>query len=231
MKERRIFFIAFCAIILIGVMIALSFRMSIPSFEITNETLEDLPFCGYNLDEFTNSVPPSVQQLSEDSVLIVQVKPTGNRELCKGENDAETLTEVVIESVMKSTNNIKQGDTIYVHEPVYIGYTRIHVDVRLRSINNIMQEEKSYLLCLQYFSRPEGYKYSEKDLHTFFYTSELYGAYPMQTSLACISNLENFEKTYGETKQYDCVANNKTYYDNFMKLRKELFESLKISLA
>jgi hypothetical protein len=223
MKERIAFLVVFCALIVSGIVISVSFRANIPEFSLTDKNIEDrrVTIVATGTDDM-----PSAQELIETSDLIVQVSLTGKRELHK-----ETiLTEVVVDSVMQANKEILPGSTLYVYELVRT-YAMEESYILIDSIANMMQIGRHYLLCLRFFNKPEGYAYRPQELNMYVLTNPHWSVFPSQSVIRTLTYDLNVPDasmfpTYKECKPFDYINWNERKYANYLALRTALFDLL-----
>ena len=210
---RRLFAVGTVLLIVVGTYMAIVFKGNIRSFVITDDSISNFAIAIYHIDEIVNY---SVDDLVNSSDTIIVAIPTGKRELRRD----YIVTEVKIVKVLKTTYDLKQNSIIYVHEPVYINCVKNNEYLLLDGINNIMQTDNNYLLFLEFYQKPEGYKYNENEMRTFLFSKQFISVYSLDNSVKPLFIDDDYENSflYKEIRDYDLVMEEK-YYDTYMKLR------------
>lgn len=213
------------------VVAAVDFRKNLPEFVPTDEAMRDytmsqsMPtvFINPGEDPTTEVAPlPTAEDIIADSEVIVKVTPTGHRELLS----LSLLTEVTVDEVLKSGRNIATGDTLLIHEWVNIstiaGNEDIHGHyVAITGNNNIMQSDRSYIACLDFYEQPEGYKYSEDELRIYVFANQHFGLFPVERPedyALILPAGEGEEVTYSEIQPYDVLAGSEKEFQDYLTL-------------
>ncbi|MDR0671121.1 MAG: hypothetical protein LBF64_02300 [Oscillospiraceae bacterium] len=228
MKPRTLLIGLTLAAIVFGVVRARSLRAALPVFDPTDEAIA--AYAVYRVpaqDEilFGGAGPDDAQALWETSDIIVQASPTGRREAF----ESEALSEVEVTAVWKAGRGVTPGEKVFVYEPVFISppaYRPPHV--RSRGVNMLMQADRSYILCLRFYEKPEGYRYREAELRTYLLAFPACGIFPLRDPMSVFFLTPRDEPgpSYAEVRPYDCLAENEVEFQAFSALREDLFVRL-----
>lgn len=225
----------FAGLLTVGIVAAVSFRVSIPSFIPSDANVAELPV-GLNPDfgdqnqDFSDL---NGEALAERAELVVVVTPTGTRQA----TSYATLSEFKVEQVLKENENVSTGDTIYVYEaPIAEPATKdSNGKINLYGFHTLMKPGHSYLLLLNFYKRPEGWEYTEENLKTYLLMDGYYGKYPIEEPNFLIIHESEYygnEKSmvYSEIADYDCAyvvldddsAETNAFKQTYTRLREEL---------
>ena len=122
---------------------------------IINQELLDGYQIMNSVDFTTKQAAPSLSELVGESQIIVEVEGTDNHE----ELEYTILSEVRVKKVYKG-DDLLVDKVIFIYELFYINNNNSYV------ISDggymLMQPNTSYILFLNFYEKPEGYKYTEK---------------------------------------------------------------------
>lgn len=233
---RRFFLVAILVIIVAGFAVAASLRGNMLYVELTDETMAnylisktDLMAADIEMAELvaeTGEVyTPMVKivdasDLATKSSLIVRVTPTGNREAFR----REILSEVTVLEVLQNKDGELIPDRILVFEPVMvvIGGNRI----RFESPLNLMQMGREYVLCLNFFTKPEGYKKTVEESRMYLLSNPHFGIFALQDPITEIFVEEGIsELTYQEIQSFDYLFSNEREREQYLQLRASFLAS------
>lgn len=243
-----IYLLLFVGIMTVGIVSAVSFRTSLRSFTPTDENVATLPTLlepdfGEQNQGFTEMTGADLAARAE---LIVVVTPTGNRRA----TPYATLSEMKVKQVLKENGMVAAGDTIFVYEAPLTepaledGYGSIQPI----GFHTLMKSDRSYLLLLHFYRRPEGWNYSEENLKTYLLTDAFYGQYPMENPKFMILHETDYRALatqiespsfpgkiriyppYSEFSDYDCAyqivdgdtPESNVFHRTYMRLWEEL---------
>ena len=137
---------------------------------IINQELLDGYQIMNSVDFTTKQAAPSLSELVGESQIIVEVEGTDNHE----ELEYTILSEVRVKKVYKG-DDLLVDKVIFIYELFYINNNNSYV------ISDggymLMQPNTSYILFLNFYEKPEGYKYTEKDKNTYLLSKVHFGKY------------------------------------------------------
>lgn len=212
-----IYLLLFVGIMTVGIVSALSFRAGLPSFTPSDENIAQLPI---NLSPDFNEQNQGFTEITgtelvDRAELAVVVKPIGTRRA----TPYATLSEVKVERVLKENGTVAAGDTIFVYEaPLTEPATEdTYGLIQLECFHTLMKSDRSYLLLLNFYQRPEGWDYSEENLKTYLMIDAYYGQFPMEEPQFLIYHESEYypminerwgkeqPMVYAEIAEYDCA--------------------------
>lgn len=241
-KQHWIFLLAFLVVLGVGIASALSFRASLQSFTPLDENVAQLPInldpdFGEQNEGFTEITGAELVAQAE---LAVVVKPTGTRR----STPYATLSEVKVEQVLKKNGSVAVGDTIFVYEASLIEPDGVDTYglIQLKGFHTLMKPDRSYVLLLHFYQRPEGWDYSEENLKTYLMIDAYYGQYPVEEPKFLIYHETEYypmmkelqgkgqPMLYAEIADYDCTyvvlesdtPESNSFRKNYTRLQEEL---------
>jgi len=243
---RIILLLLIIVMLSVGFINARDFRIKIPEFTPSDEALADFGnvrsiiqdygtatgsltgfFISSDSDDFKIDYP-TANELFSASDLIVKISPTGIREMHRG----TILSEVIIEEVITENGSVDNGDVIYIYEPISIHPFSLP-GTYSQYINyygncNIMQTDRSYIACLRFFAKPEGYEYSDIETRTYLVAIYPHGIFPNVEPEEFVEVTEgiSYSLSYRDAQQYDVVALNESDFNEYLKMRNDLFNLL-----
>ena len=221
----KIICIALCVVFFAaGIIIAISYRTGLKSADLSDEALADFEISIMRqdvLDDLENI--PTADGIIEASDAIFLVEATGNRTLSK----SDILSEVVIKKVFKQYENFKENDIIYIFEPIYVNIAEnpVYNRIRLNALHNIMQKNQTYIVCLKFFKRPDGYNYSDKELRIFLYTDKNFGIFSSDEP-ECKLMDDQTKYKYKDLQTCECLISNEEIFSYYLEVRKNLLTKL-----
>lgn len=224
MRGRKICIFLVVVIIIAGMATAVSFRKSIPPIiDVSDDALAE-----YRVSMLQNiyeiAPPPEAKGLIEASDVVVRVRPTGRREAHR----LEVLSQVVIDSIFKNDTALTPGETIFVYEPVSIIRLPEERRISIYGNRNLMQLNRSYLLCLKFFRQPNGYEYAERETKTYVFTDQynsLFSFQPESEVYILPSGAKEFP-TFSEVQRHDILSGSQQDIDDYLTLRTEIFANI-----
>ena len=195
---------------------AITLLISLPTFSKTNDNTDYLNTKVANLEADYDLVG-DIDNLDENSTLIVKVKYTGNRTLKEWKDEAtNTVTatgsksEVQIVDVLKGTLPKSQSKKITVYEPAYFE------DGNFISVEgyNLMNDGNKYLLYLKPMIDDDSY----------VIVGMYQGKYDLD-SPDSVKNTKNI-KTYNDIKNVEYFGDN---IEGFNKLKKQVKEKYNLN--
>jgi hypothetical protein len=220
------------AAVVLGAARAIAFRTGLPAFVPTDEAI-----ASYYVDKLPEAVviqphgakPDSAQAMWDASDIIVQVSPTGYREA----HTSEVLSEVEVTAVLKAGRDVAPGEKLLVYEPIFITPpTTRPTSVTIRGVNMLMQADRSYVLCLKFYEKPEGYRYREAERRTYLLAFPTCGVFPLRESMSVffVPSQAETGPLYAEMRPYDCLPESEEEFQAFSALRAELFALLGLTV-
>lgn len=155
-RERLYYIISFIVVALVFIAVALYQRFSWNDMPNTH-----IEFSDYLIDvnEYTPKPPlPSLIELIAESETIISATSTDNHLM----QEYSVLTEVIVNEVYKGDINLV-GQSIYVYEPFIISNQYAVSDGGYM----LMLPQSEYILFLNFFEQPSGYRYSDADKNTY----------------------------------------------------------------
>ena len=224
MKERRLFVAGFLLIILAGIVIALVFRGRLSSFIVTDQSIADFSVYTHS-DESLMAL--SYTDLIDKADIIVLASLTGTRTFDK----FNMYAEVDVAKVFKGPADELVNTRIWVCEPASMNISPYNPSISLNGTTNIMQTDQSYLLLLKFHSKPAGYQYTDRDLKMYLLADQYYGQFPSeihgQPVVINEKSTDNKIWKYGELVGIDCIVGSLDIFDDYCRLRNELFNYFK----
>lgn len=167
-KERHIFLAAIIITLLLLCCLSLYIRGSFQDYAVNEKHLDSLPLM--SATEFTPKDKfPEVDSLVSASSIILLVE--GLDEHIQFEYSILSACKVI--EVYKGSEDIPiiSGEVIYVHEPFVVANGFCASD----SGYMLMQNQRKYVLFLNFYEQPEGYRYSDIDMRTFLLANVPWG--------------------------------------------------------
>ena len=230
MKIKIICILLSAVFLVAGIVIAVSYRAGLKTADLSDEALANYKIEYLQSGESYGSLTLiSARDIVQNSDAIYLVEATGNRTL----SENEILSEVTVKHCFKQYKDIKENETIYIYEPVKVNIYKTNRTVGgtvsggyiMLSNFNIMEKNKTYIVFLNFFERPEGYNYSEREQRTFLFTEKNVGLFPCETDVNClVINIDSTVRFYNEIREYDYITHSKERAASYSKLQKELFE-------
>lgn len=180
MKIKIICILLSAVFLVAGIVIAVSYRAGLKTADLSDEALANYKIEYLQSGESYGSLTLiSARDIVQNSDAIYLVEATGNRTL----SENEILSEVTVKHCFKQYKDIKENETIYIYEPVIVniyktnrtvGGTVSGGSITLSNLN-IMEKNKTYIVFLKFFERPEEYyNYSEREQRTFLFTEKMW---------------------------------------------------------
>ena len=188
MNTRKIYAAAALVLLFIGVGLALYYR----SYEhhpetVKEEQIERLTARFLQNPEREMNRVPTWEEVKRDAEEIVCARVKA-RTLMAG---YDLLSEMEVTRVLHSESGLKEGETIWVYEPVSV-YMNPDPE-KLRKLDVVyeegwiqtdgfqlpLREELTYLLFLKRREIADCYQYSERDQRTFLFSNRLVSAFPV----------------------------------------------------
>lgn len=231
MKIKIICILLSAVFLIAGIWIAVSYRAGLKTADLSDEALANYKIEYLQSGESYGSLTLiSARDIVQNSDAIYLVEATGNRTL----SENEILSEVTVKHCFKQYKDIKENETIYIYEPVKVNIYKTNRTVGgtvsggyiMLSNFNIMEKNKTYIVFLKFFERPEEYyNYSEREQRTFLFTDKNVGLFPCETDVNClVINIDSTVRFYNEIREYDYITHSKERAASYSKLQKELFE-------
>lgn len=145
-------------------------------------------------------------------------------------NDSENICEST--KVTAVINEIIQGDgeqvgnTIVIHEPNFFWYTKRSGEnsyYYVNYVNNIMQENKQYLVFVDKVEFSEAFQKTLKHTEYAVEVEDFLYAFPLNSTVNAIQS-EPKEVTYNEIKEYDYFCYNKADAEKLNEIKNEVLE-------
>ncbi len=216
-KQHWIFFLVFIVVLGFGIASAISFRAGLQSFTPSDENVAQLPInLGPDFSEQNQGFTEITgAELVDRAELAVIVKPTGTRR----STPYATLSEVKVEQVLKENGTVAVGDTIFVYEAALIepDGANSYGLIQLEGFHTLMKPDRSYVVLLNFYQRPEGWNYSEENLKTYLMIDAYYGQFPIEEPQFLIYHEAEYypmmrelqgkgqPMLYAEIADYDCA--------------------------
>ena len=195
---RRICLILIALFLIAGISLALITRKKQQDFSrvFPDERLGILQF--HMEPSFAPLPVPSLEELENISQEILLICPT-QREMI-GTN---TRLEATVQKVFTSACGLSEGQTIWLYEPFRL-FIRESGNASLLYDNSYLLPlicGKNYLVFLNRREVAEEYQYTERDLHTFFYSSMAAGAFAVDPALS--GSVFRLREFLTDTQLYD----------------------------
>lgn len=237
MKEvkriRYLIYVVILVIIGIGIKAAIDFRADIPRDSFADDVVSQYrcqrsdPFPDYggaNEELISNDyeqAKTTAEELYAESNVILRVTPTGVQELYKG----AVLSEMEVLEVLKQDDHRQTEEKILVYEPLSV-LTQIQ-SIMFMTSANIMQVGREYIVCLDFFEKPEGYNYKNVEERTYVLANQFFGKFPAADPTYTYMEYDSEDdRSYGELKPYDYLFGEEAEMEQDLSLRRAFLSLL-----
>lgn len=214
MKIKKVELIVFLSIIIILSSIAIITKKSFNYDSVLSKNNWDNYYIHMSKsDDIYYDEINDVQDILENSSLILKVKMSNNREIL----NQCILSEVKVEEVYKNNLDIKieKDNDIYIYEPISVQEDSIYLSDGYIPMNT----EDEYILCLKPLKIPEKYVMSDKEKISFMYYNPIYGKKNINNNLYYI-NEDNTGLKLSDLKEYNVILESKDVekYNNYNEI-------------
>ena len=233
-KVNRVLAVLILLVILAGIIVALHFRRDISMIPWSDDTIEKFLVEKIDMEAEMKEMGESngsqdvfyltASDLEQKSSILVLASPTGKREIFQ----ESILTELEISNIFKNENNRPIQDHILVFEPIAVNlWGKV---LSLKSPLNLMLRGKEYILCLNFYGKPEDYHLKDIEQSMYLLSNPYTGIIPLEDPPSNVYlHTGDTKPSYHEIMDYAYVFSNDseeafylTLRENFIKLIADL---------
>lgn len=224
MKKKWLIFIS--CFILVGVVIALVYRITLPSDVVTVEMFSNYTVSIQQESSYDEQYPLGIigtnyntfSEMDENSELIVDVKVSGERISTQD----SIFTKVYVNRVYKGDKEL-EGTEVYVYEP--FSFTRSYDHIFSYSYN-LMQDDRNYILFLQSLESlqkfPEGYIKSDLEEKSYLLVNSIFSKYELTE--ANVELITDSNKNYSDVCDFEIITGSNTIRNNYITWKNSVYE-------
>lgn len=231
-KTRPFFLLAVIIFVIVGCLLAANFRKQIQHVVLTDEALAHYSVVSIRPEtgmaamaespetKLANVQTTSASELAARSSLIVVATPTGLREAFQ----ETVLSEMKIRQILKHEDSKPIQDKILVYEPIRVNsWGRV---LLLEGALNLMQVDRQYLLCLNFYEKPSGYRLNEDEQRMYLLANPHVGILALEEPIAELRVLaDDHSRLYKDIQQYDYLFSNDVERNMYLSLRETFLQT------